>query len=122
MNTLKSKPCSAEPRPSLAWAQANPDHPSQDCLKGLVRNLDHYTGFYGHELDHERIANSIGILPRDMDASTAALRRRQIEDGDIDLLCIHIAEGLPTDLNPLRNSTCSKPTACSPRTPRSFTP
>jgi cytosine/adenosine deaminase-related metal-dependent hydrolase len=62
-----------------------------------VRNLDHYTGFYGQAVDHERIANSIGILPRDMDAQTAALRRRQIGDGELDLLCIHIAEGLPTD-------------------------
>jgi 5-methylthioadenosine/S-adenosylhomocysteine deaminase len=70
---------------------------SPDCLRGLVRNLDHYTGFYGPAMDHERIANSIGILPRDMDANTAALRRKQIADGDLDLLCIHIAEGLPTD-------------------------
>jgi 5-methylthioadenosine/S-adenosylhomocysteine deaminase len=70
---------------------------SPECLKGLVRNLDHYTGFYGHTVDHERIANSIGILPRDMDAQTAALRHKQIADGELDLLCIHIAEGLPTD-------------------------
>jgi 5-methylthioadenosine/S-adenosylhomocysteine deaminase len=70
---------------------------SPDCLRGLVRNLDHYTGFYGQAVDHERIANSIGILPRDMDAQTAALRREQIEKGELDLLCIHIAEGLPTD-------------------------
>jgi len=74
-----------------------PAAPSPDCLRGLVRNLDHFTGFYGHALDRERIANSIGILPRDMDANTAALRRKQIADGDLDLLCIHIAEGLPTD-------------------------
>ena len=71
--------------------------PSPDCLRGLVRNLDHYTGFYGPAMDHERIANSIGILPRDMDANTVALRRKQIADGSLDLLCIHIAEGLPTD-------------------------
>lgn len=70
---------------------------SPDCLRGLVRNLDHYTGFYGPTMDHERIANSIGILPRDMDANTVALRRKQIADGSLDLLCIHIAEGLPTD-------------------------
>jgi cytosine/adenosine deaminase-related metal-dependent hydrolase len=70
---------------------------SPDCLKGLVRNLDHFTGFYGQTVDHERIANSIGILPRDMDAQTAALRREQIEKGELDLLRIHIAEGLPTD-------------------------
>lgn len=75
----------------------NPDHPSPDCLRGLVRNLDHYTGFYGPKLDHERIANSIGILPRDMDAMTAARYAREIADGTLDLLAIHIAEGLPTD-------------------------
>jgi len=70
---------------------------SPNCLRGLVRNLDHYTGFYGNEVDHERIANSIGILPRDMDSQTVALRARQIADGSLDLLAIHIAEGLPTD-------------------------
>jgi cytosine/adenosine deaminase-related metal-dependent hydrolase len=70
---------------------------SPDCLRGLVRNLDHYTGFYGKAMDHERIANSIGILPRDMDSQMASLRARQIANGELDLLCIHIAEGLPTD-------------------------
>jgi len=70
---------------------------SPACLRGLVRNLDHYTGFYGPEIDHERIANSIGILPRDMDAQTAARRALEIANGSLDLLAIHIAEGLPTD-------------------------
>jgi cytosine/adenosine deaminase-related metal-dependent hydrolase len=68
-----------------------------ECIRGLVRNLDHYTGFYGTEVDHERIANSIGILPRDMDASLAAHYAQSISNGSLDLLAIHIAEGLPTD-------------------------
>lgn len=75
----------------------DPAHPSQDCLRGLVRNLDHYTGFYGKSLDRERIANSIGILPRDMNAERAASYARAIADGSLDLLAIHIAEGLPSD-------------------------
>ena len=75
----------------------NPAHPTPDCIRGLVRNLDHYTGFYGPEVDHERIANSIGILPRDMNAQTAAQYARAIRDGQLDLLAIHIAEGLSTD-------------------------
>jgi 5-methylthioadenosine/S-adenosylhomocysteine deaminase len=75
----------------------NPEHPSPDCLRGLIRNLDHYTGFYGHAVDHERIANSIGILPRDTDATTAAHYAQEIANGSLDLLAIHIAEGLPTD-------------------------
>ena len=68
-----------------------------DCIKGLIRNLDAYTGFYGADQGRERIANSIGILPRDMDADTAARIAQGIAGGSIDLLAIHIAEGLPTD-------------------------
>jgi 5-methylthioadenosine/S-adenosylhomocysteine deaminase len=71
--------------------------PLPDCIKGLVRNLDAYTGFYGTDQGHERIVNSIGILPRDMDANTAAHIRDGIANGSIDLLAIHIAEGLPSD-------------------------
>jgi cytosine/adenosine deaminase-related metal-dependent hydrolase len=81
----------------IGLGSSNPDHPSPDCLRGLVRNLDHYTGFYGHALDHERIANSIGILPRDMDANLAAHYAQSLANGSLDLLAIHIAEGLPTD-------------------------
>jgi cytosine/adenosine deaminase-related metal-dependent hydrolase len=71
-------------------------HPP-DCVKGLVRNLDTYTGFYGDEFGRERIVNSIGILPRDMEANEAAGVAKGIADGSIDLLAIHIGEGLPTD-------------------------
>ena len=71
--------------------------PTPDCIRGLVRNLDVASGFYGDAVGHERIANSIGILPRDMDAETAAQYAREIRDGELDLLAIHIAEGLPTD-------------------------
>ena len=80
----------------------DPTHPSPDCLRGLVRNLDHYTGFYGSAVDHERIANSIGILPRDMSAETAAAHAQAIAHGALDLLAIHIAEGLPTDQESLQ--------------------
>jgi cytosine/adenosine deaminase-related metal-dependent hydrolase len=68
-----------------------------DCIKGLVRNLDVFTGFYGNEQGHERIVNEIGILPLDMDSNTAARIAKGLADGSIDLLAIHIAEGLPTD-------------------------
>jgi 5-methylthioadenosine/S-adenosylhomocysteine deaminase len=68
-----------------------------DCIKGLVRNLDAYTGFYGPEEGHERIINSIGITPRDMTAEDIERVRHEIDAGEIDLLAIHIAEGLPSD-------------------------
>ena len=72
-------------------------NPLPDCIRGLVRNLDVYTGFYGPDQGHERIVNSIGILPRDMDANRAAQIAQGIANGSIDLLAIHIAEGLPSD-------------------------
>ena len=67
------------------------------CIQGLVRNLDVFTGFYGTTQGHERIVNSIGVLPRDMDTNAAAEVAQGIANGRIDLLTIHIAEGLPTD-------------------------
>jgi cytosine/adenosine deaminase-related metal-dependent hydrolase len=81
----------------IGLGSSNPAKHTPDCIRGLVRNLDHFTGFYGQQVDHERIANSIGILPRDMDAITAAHYTQSIKDGSLDLLAIHIAEGLPTD-------------------------
>jgi hypothetical protein len=66
------------------------------CVKGLVRNLGLFTGFYSGQ-GSERIVNSIGITARDMDANAAARDAQGLADGSIDLLAIHIAEGLPTD-------------------------
>ena len=66
------------------------------CVKGLVRNLGLSTGFYSDQAG-ERIVNSIGITAPDMDANAAARDKQSIADGTIDLLAIHIAEGLPTD-------------------------
>ena len=67
-----------------------------ECVKGLVRNLGLYTGFYGDQAG-ERIVNSIGITSLDLDANAAMRDKQGIADGSIDLLAIHIAEGLPTD-------------------------
>ncbi|HUH62396.1 MAG TPA: amidohydrolase family protein [Terracidiphilus sp.] len=81
----------------IGFSGRDPAVPQPDCIKGLLRNLDVYTGFYGADQGHERIANSVGILPRDMDADTAARIAQGIRGGSIDLLAIHIAEGLPSD-------------------------
>jgi len=81
----------------IGFSSHDPANVLPDCIKGLVRNLDVYTGFYGPEQGHERIVNSIGVTPLDMDSNTAARTARELADGSIDLLAIHIAEGLPTD-------------------------
>ncbi|MHB1020957.1 MAG: amidohydrolase family protein [Acidobacteriaceae bacterium] len=84
----------SEEKPATA---TQPAQHTPNCVKGLARNLDSYTGLYGTDTNHERIVNSIGILPRDMNANRAAEIARGIHNGSIDLLAIHIAEGLPTD-------------------------
>lgn len=81
----------------IGFSGRDPSKPLPGCIRGLVRNLDVFTGFYGAEQGHERIVNSIGVLPRDMDADRAAQIAQGIANGSIDLLAIHIAEGLPTD-------------------------
>lgn len=81
----------------IGLGSTRPGTRTPECIRGLVRNLDHFTGFYGPEPDHERIANSIGILPRDTDAAVLAHYAEAIREGQLDLLAIHIAEGLPTD-------------------------
>ena len=81
----------------IGLGSSKPDKPTSGCICGLVRNLDHYTGFYGTEPDHERIANRIGVLARDTNAEMLAQDARAIREGRLDLLAIHIAEGLPGD-------------------------
>jgi cytosine/adenosine deaminase-related metal-dependent hydrolase len=81
----------------IGFSGREPPKVLPDCIKGLVRNLDVFTGFYGTEQGRERIVNSIGILALDMDSNAAARIARELADGSIDLLAIHIAEGLPTD-------------------------
>lgn len=81
----------------IGFGEFDPGGKLPDCIEGLVRNLDHATGFYGPGQGHERIVNSIGITPRDMPATVAARFAQQLADGSLDLLTIHIAEGLPTD-------------------------
>jgi cytosine/adenosine deaminase-related metal-dependent hydrolase len=81
----------------IGFAGRGPAKVLPDCIKGLVRNLDAFTGFYGPEQGHERIVNEIGILPLDMDSNRAVHIAQGLADGSIDLLAIHVAEGLPTD-------------------------
>ena len=81
----------------IGFSSINKSTPLNPCVEGFVRILDVATGFYGKGQGHERIVNSIGITPRDMNANSIARVAAGIKDGSIDLLAIHIAEGLPTD-------------------------
>ncbi len=81
----------------IGFSSINKTNPLNPCIEGYVRILDVATGFYGQGQGQERIVNSVGITPRDMNANSVARVRNGIKNGTIDLLAIHIAEGLPTD-------------------------
>ena len=81
----------------IGFSSISKTNPLNPCIENYVRILDVATGFYGKGQGQERIVNSVGITPRDMNANSVARVRSGIKDGTIDLLAIHIAEGLPTD-------------------------
>ena len=66
------------------------------CLSRLaVRKLEIDSGFYsGH--GHERVQNVLGVA-RDLNDTTAAEVRRKVAARDLDLVLIHVAEGMRTD-------------------------
>ena len=66
------------------------------CLSRLaVRKLEIDTGFYpGH--GQERVQNVLGI-GRDYNEATATAVRRKVAEKDLDLVLIHVAEGMRTD-------------------------
>lgn len=65
------------------------------CVAGLARNLDLSSGFYPPGTP-ERVRNEIGIA-KDMRPDRAVELAQGIQNGTIDLLAIHIAEGKRTD-------------------------
>jgi cytosine/adenosine deaminase-related metal-dependent hydrolase len=68
-----------------------------ECIRGLARNLDWYTGFYGDAIGTEPVRNAIGITPLDMKAEQLAQYRNDLASGKARLLLIHIAEGKRSD-------------------------
>ncbi|MBP2429177.1 5-methylthioadenosine/S-adenosylhomocysteine deaminase [Bradyrhizobium japonicum] len=82
--------------------------PMYDCIKGLARNLDWYSGFYGTNIGHEPVANPLGVTPPNYsliaqdwpgDMKPADLLKYQsgLRDGSIKAFFIHLAEGKRTD-------------------------
>jgi 5-methylthioadenosine/S-adenosylhomocysteine deaminase len=82
--------------------------PMPDCIKGLARNLDWYSGFHGMEVGHEPVANPIGVTPPgyslispnwpgDMKPADLTKYVSDLQAGNINLFVIHLGEGKRTD-------------------------
>lgn len=79
-------------------ARRPPLVPVPTCISGLQRNLDWSSGFYSAEPGHERLASILGIAPRDLPEAAAAELRGKLGRDELDVLLVHVAEGLPSDL------------------------
>lgn len=77
------------------------------CIRGLVRNLDHYSGFYGDgETGHERIRHVLEIRSQHPTNSEAANKqiavlleqvRQDLAADRLDAFLIHLSEGKASD-------------------------
>jgi len=71
--------------------------PVPDCVAGLARNLDWASGFYGSGIGRERIENTLGVTPWDLQEADVHRIADEIASKKINLLLIHVAEGFPLD-------------------------
>jgi 5-methylthioadenosine/S-adenosylhomocysteine deaminase len=71
--------------------------PIPECLSGLVRKLDLRSGFFSDKEAPERVRNVLGLTPRDLSEATDQEVGKSLAHGDLDLLLIHVAEGVSSD-------------------------
>ena len=73
------------------------------CVKGPLRSVDFYTGFYGSEVGHERFYHVLDV--ESITPELAADVRRKLADKEITTLVLHLAEGRPGDRESLSEFT-----------------
>jgi cytosine/adenosine deaminase-related metal-dependent hydrolase len=70
--------------------------PPPGCIRGLARNLDYYTGFYGSQTGQERVAWVLGVFS-DMHYPAARMLHDRLDAGKLDAMVVHTAEGRRDD-------------------------
>ena len=70
--------------------------PPPACIRGLARNLDYQSGFYGEQTGHEPIAWVLGVFS-DMKFAAARKLHDGMDAGKLDLAVVHAAEGRKDD-------------------------
>lgn len=78
----------------ISARKATPPVPT--CVNGLVRNLDWYSNLYGSG-QAERESNLLGITPGDLDPHVEEETKNRLRNFDLDLVTIHLGEGIPSD-------------------------
>ena len=72
------------------------DKPAPGCIKGLVRNLDYYSGFYGSETSREKLAWVLGVFS-DMHWPAGKKLHDAMDAGRLNSIAVHTAEGRRDD-------------------------
>jgi 5-methylthioadenosine/S-adenosylhomocysteine deaminase len=70
--------------------------PAPGCIRGLARNLDYASGFYGSTTSHERVAWVLGVFS-DMHYDAARKLHAALDAGKLDAVIVHTAEGRRDD-------------------------
>ena len=72
-----------------------PNTDDNNCIIGLARNLDNYSGFDESILNKEKVRYE--VFPFEMSLSDSARVRSGLESGDIKAFLIHVGEGKQSD-------------------------
>lgn len=72
-----------------------PNTDDNNCIIGLARNLDNYSGFDGSTLNKETVRYE--VFPFEMGLADSARTRGGLDSGDIKAFLIHVGEGKPSD-------------------------
>jgi 5-methylthioadenosine/S-adenosylhomocysteine deaminase len=72
-----------------------PNTDDNNCIIGLARNLDNYSGFDGSTLNHEKLLYE--VFPFEMKFGDANKARSDLESGKLKAFIVHVGEGKPGD-------------------------
>lgn len=72
-----------------------PNTDDNNCITGLARNLDNYSGFDGSTLNKEKVRYE--VFPFEMGLADSVRARNGLDSGDIKAFLIHVGEGKPSD-------------------------
>jgi 5-methylthioadenosine/S-adenosylhomocysteine deaminase len=73
----------------------SPNTDDNNCIIGLARNLDNYSGFDGSTLNKEKVRYE--VFPFEMGLADSVRTRSGLDSGDIKAFLIHVGEGKPSD-------------------------
>ena len=79
---------------------SKPDSSDNQCIMGLARNLDFYSGFYGTTVNMEKLRYE--VFPMQVSLEQVNQIKADLNSGKLTSYIVHLAEGNTTDANAAR--------------------